>query len=83
MGSVANLSDIMLVFACGLMVAIVAFWNIDLDNIDKIRNQEDGFEIKGDIYQDPETGTIYLIPPSDAEASDTDATKAGATDETQ
>lgn len=30
MGGLANLADVMLVFACGLMVALVLRWNVDL-----------------------------------------------------
>ena len=40
MESVANLVDIMLVFACGLMVAIIIYWNVDLNNIVNIIDQE-------------------------------------------
>ena len=27
---VANLADVMLVFACGLMLALITFWNVDV-----------------------------------------------------
>jgi hypothetical protein len=33
MAGVANLADVMLVFACGLMIAIIMFWNVDLSNV--------------------------------------------------
>ena len=29
-GRVINVADIMLVFACGLMLALAVYWNIDL-----------------------------------------------------
>ena len=45
MESVANLVDIMLVFACGLMVAIIIYWNVDLNNIVNIIDQEQLVEI--------------------------------------
>ena len=44
LSGVANLSDVMLVLACGLMVAIVTFWRVDLSRvasiIDRDRMQE-------------------------------------------
>lgn len=36
MSSMANLADIMLVFACGLMLALIAYWNIDMPSIVEI-----------------------------------------------
>ena len=45
MESVENLVDIMLVFACGLMVAIIIYWNVDLNNIVNIIDQEQLVEI--------------------------------------
>lgn len=31
MGSIGNLMDVMLVFACGLLLALIAHWNVDLN----------------------------------------------------
>ena len=45
MESVANLVDIMLVFACGLMVAIIIYWNVDLNHIVNIIDQDQLVEI--------------------------------------
>ena len=59
MKSVANLVDLMLVFICGLIVAIIMFWNVDLDNLQT--PQEDAYENTGQVYQDPQTGKIYVI----------------------
>lgn len=74
-----NLADVMLVFACGLMVAIVAHWNVNLSEVQamdessmaEIDNVEDmvsdmqsgagGFVQRGQVYQDPETGQLYLL----------------------
>lgn len=42
---VANLLDIMLVFACALMVALILYWNINLDNIVNILDREQLVEI--------------------------------------
>lgn len=30
MDGVANLADVMLVFACGLMLALITYWNVDM-----------------------------------------------------
>lgn len=76
----SNLADCMLVMACGLMVALVIAWNIDIakiaevdltDNrteIDDVENIEGDFEAGGTtyvdvgrVYQDPETGTYYIL----------------------
>jgi hypothetical protein len=76
----SNLADCMLVLACGLMVALVVAWNIDIqtvtevemtDNKKEIDNVEDmngDFESGGTkyvdvgrVYQDPDTGTYYIL----------------------
>ena len=31
---VANLTDVMLVLACGLMAAVITFWQVDLNKTD-------------------------------------------------
>ena len=36
MSSLSNVGDIMLVFACGLMVALVVAWNVDLGQIKQV-----------------------------------------------
>jgi len=33
MESLVNLTDMMLVFICGLLISIIIFWNVDMDNI--------------------------------------------------
>jgi len=33
MDGVANLADVMLVFACGLMLALITYWNVDVAGI--------------------------------------------------
>ena len=75
----ANLADCMLVLACGLMVALVVAWNIDIttveitktdqtreisdiENIDEQQNAgADNFVDLGRVYQDPETGKLYMV----------------------
>ena len=46
MSGVANLSDVMLVLACGLMVAIVTFWRVDLSHISSIIDREQMREVE-------------------------------------
>lgn len=77
---VANLTDVMLVLACGLMAAVVTFWRVDLtriqtaieqDKLDKIDAADviessgnvstGGLTNKGVVYEDPETGDLYII----------------------
>lgn len=36
MSSLSNIGDVMLVFACGLMVALVVAWNVDLAEFQKV-----------------------------------------------
>ena len=80
MSGLANLSDVMLVFACGLMAAVITFWRVDLtriqtaieqDKLDKIDAADviessgnvstGGLTNKGVVYEDPETGDLYII----------------------
>lgn len=79
MSSVANIADAMLVFACGLMVALVVAWNVDLQNVQEIeidsseqiedlQSLEDlltaegsSYIQRGTVYQDPNTGQMYLL----------------------
>ena len=80
LSGLANLSDCMLVLACGLMVALVVAWNIDIQSVTEIQatdhktevtdvqNLDGNFESGGTtyvdvghVYQDPETGTYYVL----------------------
>jgi len=67
MESTANLADVMLVFACGLMIAIVTFWDIDLDHLDE-RIEDHTYDNIGQVFQDPETGRTFIISSGDDEA---------------
>ena len=71
MSSVANIADAMLVFACGLMVALVVAWNVDLMNIQEIeidsseqvedlQSLEDLLTAEGSAYI--QRGTVYQDP---------------------
>ena len=42
----ANLADVMLVFACGLMLALITYWNVDVAGIaERLGDVEQGQEI--------------------------------------
>ena len=76
MSSMGNLMDVMLVFACGLMLALVAYWNVDLssvvsestDNADEQYERIDGeleeasesLEGQGEDFE--ELGVVYRDP---------------------
>lgn len=76
MESVVNLIDIMLIFACGLMVSIVSLWSIDLKTADQInQTKSNTYQDMGRVYEDPKTHKIYIIKP--AESKNEHASKAG------
>lgn len=83
MESVANLIDVMLVFICGLIIAIIVFWNVDLENLDQ--RTDSSYEDVGQVYQDPETGKVYVIQqtPSDETSAEASGSDAGAGEDTQ
>ena len=37
---IVNLADCMLVLACGFMVAMIAFWNIDIGSVEELRQEQ-------------------------------------------
>ncbi len=72
MESVANLVDVMLVFACGLIIALIAAWNVDVTKtpykVTDIKNSAGQEEVlpedlqeMGKVYRDPETGKMYVL----------------------
>ncbi|WP_148134144.1 DUF2149 domain-containing protein [Candidatus Formimonas warabiya] len=58
MDSLANLADLMLVFACGLMLSIVANWNVDLGRGKNLVGLDQGAEIKELDGLDENTGSL-------------------------
>ncbi len=40
-----NLADVMLVFACGLMLALVAAWNLDVSKLTEVTKEADYTEV--------------------------------------
>jgi hypothetical protein len=45
-----NLADVMLVFACGLMLALVAYWNLDVSSMSEIVQSDEVAEVQ-DVQQ--------------------------------
>lgn len=76
MDGMANLADVMLVFACGLLIALIASWNVDISSVshaenryeiqkaqgaDKTIEEEADMEEMGTVYKDPDTGKYYIV----------------------
>ena len=86
---IVNLADCMLVLACGVIVSLVAAWNIDLpstatETVDESQMEEvasenideealsgggNSYSEVGKAYQDPETGTVYIVKPNNSDSS--------------
>lgn len=71
MASVANIADIMLVFACGLMMALVTVWNIDFTPLSELQDKQlEAIDTPEDMPEDMsdagnayvEKGTVYQDP---------------------
>ncbi len=89
-----NLADVMLVFACGLMLALVSYWNLDLPNVAKLDKadmqevdnvQEMTDELQSSTSSYMELGKVYQDPKTGqlyvmTEAQE-DAGSSGAADE--
>ena len=74
MESIANIVDVMLVFACGLLLALVTVWNVDIgldrpdnmyevsDVVEESQNvSKDNLQEAGKVYRDPATGNLYFV----------------------
>ncbi len=46
MEGIANLADVMLVFACGLMVSIILFWNVNLSDVTAVISKDQLAEVE-------------------------------------
>lgn len=66
-----NLADVMLVFACGLMLALVSYWNLDLPNVaeldqadmqevDNVQEMTEVLQSSSSSYM--ELGKVYQDP---------------------
>ena len=71
MDGIANLVDVMLVFACGLMVSIILHWNVNLTNVTTILDEKqlkqiDDVEIisqEGEIIGNYESMGVVVVDP--------------------
>ena len=93
MSSMTGIGDVMLVFACGLMTALVLAWNVDLkefqevevgeeiEDIQEFEGEEQGGQSTyiemGVVYQDAATGQYYLME------QEVDTSLDGAEDEAE
>ena len=67
---IVNLADCMLVLACGFMVAMIVFWNIDIANVEELKQESleeidpqtlpEEMQSGGTYYV--EAGTVYMDP---------------------
>ena len=70
MSSMGNMGDVMLVFACGLMVALVMAWNVDLAQFQRVEtdqelSQDQVSEVTEQLYGEGafvEKGKVYQDP---------------------
>ena len=62
MASVANIADIMLVFACGLMMALVTIWNIDFTPLSELQDKQlEAIDTPEDMPEDmSDAGNAYV-----------------------
>ena len=62
---VINIADVMLVFACGLMLALAVYWNIDLGpigeriDINQGREVTESPQIRDDLIETQNQGKLY------------------------
>lgn len=79
LSSVANIADAMLVFACGILIALIVAWNVDVNKVvqveidrtkqiedvetlqDVLEGEGDSYIERGTVYQDPNTGKLYML----------------------
>ena len=84
--SLTNLFDVMLVFACGLMVALVISLNVDVSRLKEAVieykdnsggkatvEESEGLSMEelGTIYRDPKTGKTYILDDTGEDITDT------------
>ncbi len=58
---VANLTDVMLVLACGLMAAVITFWQVDLKQTNVDREQMRHIDAEDIIYESGSISTGGLV----------------------
>ena len=70
MSSMGNIGDVMLVFACGLMTALVLAWNVDLASVSQVDVSDPmnmdyealDQELNGEGSNYVQKGTVYQDP---------------------
>jgi hypothetical protein len=57
-----NLADVMLVFACGLMLALVAYWNLDISEMQEVIQADEVTEVQDveDITDSAQSGGGFV-----------------------
>ena len=99
MSSMSGIGDIMLVFACGLMTALVVAWNVNLSEFSQVELGEEIEDVqefngeaggggptyveKGVVYQDAATGQYYLMEEAVDTGLDNDAADETAAEGTE
>ena len=83
--SLTNLFDVMLVFACGLMVALIISLNVDVSRLDQMVieykdnsggkatvEESDGLSMEevGTVYRDRKTGKTYILDDTGEDITD-------------
>ena len=58
---VANLTDVMLVLACGLMAAVITFWQVDLNKTDIDRDKMQHIDSSEVIHESGSVSTDGLV----------------------
>lgn len=73
MEGMSNLADVMLVFACGLLLALIINWNVDVSDVAQVQQEPEAkYEVEGleggetqtvdGDSQLEEMGTVYKDP---------------------
>ena len=64
MSTMSNLVDAMLVFACGLMIALVTYWNVDISAVTEVLREDQIAEVQTPEEVDEQLrasdGTAYI-----------------------
>ena len=56
-----NLADCMLVLACGFMVAMMVYWNIDVANVEELQKESLEEVAPEDMLEDLQSGGAYYV----------------------
>ena len=62
MASISNISDAMLVFACGLLIALVVAWNVDLSTVTQVEVDSEAEIANVEMLEDAisEEGSMFI-----------------------